>query len=98
MKLTEIITTEEEVGQFLKDVGFEGFDPDEIEVSDRPTLKEQMESIEKRIRMIDDLYDITTEIDARETSCNCVIEKLQGLSWEELCNKGIEILEKLKSK
>ena len=91
MKFTEINITEEEVIQSLLDVGFE------LDTDGR-TLGEQMESIVKRIRMIDDLYNIAVELDARETSCNCVIEKLQGLSWEALCNKGIEILEKLKSK
>lgn len=94
MKLKDLTFSEEEIVQSLLDVGF--VLNDDIEVSNRPTLKEQMDSIENRIRMIDDLFDIATEIDARETSCNCVIEKLQGISWEELCDKGIEILEKLK--
>lgn len=97
MKFKDIETTHEEVVQFLKEVGFEGFDPEDIEVSDRPTLKEQMESIEMRIRMIDDLYDIAVELDARETSNNCVVDRLQQFGWDELCDKGIEILEKLKT-
>jgi hypothetical protein len=98
MKFTEIKTNEEEVIQFLKDVGFEGFDPDEIEVTDKPTLKDQMESIEKRIRMIDDLYDIAIELDSRETSVTLPVDRFHQFDWNELCNKGIEILEKLKSK
>ena len=94
MKLKDLTFSEEEIVQSLLDVGFAL--NDDIEVSDRPTLKEQMDSIENRIRMIDDLFDIATEIDARETGCNCVIEKLQGVGWNDLCDKGIEILEKLK--
>ncbi len=94
--IKDIETTPEEVAQFLKEVGLEGFDPEDIEVSDRPTLEEQVESIEKRFCMLDDLYDIAVELDARETSNNCVVDRLQQFGWDELCDKGIEILEKLK--
>ena len=97
MKFKDIETTPEEVEPFLRDVGFEGFDPDEIEVADKPTLKDQIEFIEKRIRMIDDLYDIAVELDAREASNNCVVDHLQQFGWNELCDKGIEILENLKN-
>ena len=96
--LKNIETTPEEVAQFLKDVGLEGFDPNEIEVSDRPTLMAQMDAIEKRFVMLDNLYNIAVELDARETSNNCVVDNLQQFSWDELCNKGIEILEKLKER
>ena len=96
MKFKDIKTTPEEVAQFLKDVGFEGFDPNDIEVSDHPTLKDQVEAIEKKFVMLDDLYDIAVELDARETSNNCVVDRLQSFGWNELCDKGIEILEKLK--
>lgn len=102
MKLDDILkdieTTPEEVAQFLKDVGLEGFEPNEIEVSDRPTLRDQMEAIEKRYVMLDDLYNIAVELDARETSNNCVVDNLQQFGWNALCDKGIEILEKLKIK
>ena len=97
MKFKDIETTPEEVEQFLKDVGFEGFDIKEIEVSDHPTLKDHMEFIEKRIIMIDDLYDIAVELDAREVSNNCVVDNLQQFGWNELCDKGIAILENLKN-
>ena len=46
--------------------------------------------------IIDDLYNIVVELDARETSNNCVVDDLQRFGWDELCDKGIEILEKLK--
>jgi len=96
MKFKDIETTPEEVAQFLKDVGFEGFDPNEIEVSDCPTLEDQMKAIEERFVMLDDLYEIAIELDSRETSNNCVVDRLQSFGWDELCDKGIEILEKLK--
>jgi hypothetical protein len=96
MKFKDIETTPEEVTQFLKEVGFDGLDLDEIEVSDRPTLKDQVEAIEKRLVMLDDLYEIAIELDSRETSNNCVVDRLQSFGWDELCDKGIEILEKLK--
>lgn len=97
MKFKDIETTPEEVAQFLKEVGFEGFDPNEIEVSDRPTLEDQMEAIEKKFVLLDDLYEIAIELDSRETSNNCVVDRLQQFSWNELCDRGIKILEKLKT-
>ena len=94
--LKNIETTSEEVAQFLKAVGLEGFDPNEIEVSDCLTLKDQMEATEKRLVMLDDLYDIGVELDSREFRGGSVVDRFQRFGWNELCDKGIEILEKLK--
>jgi len=55
-----------------------------------------MERIAQRIRMIDDLYDIALELDSRETSMTLPVDRLHQLTLSELCDKGIEILEKLK--
>ena len=44
------------------------------------------------------LYDIAVELDSREFSNNCIVDRLIGLSWDELCDKGIEILTKLKER
>jgi hypothetical protein len=90
MKYKDITTTEEEVLQSLVDAGIK------FEVTNGPTLGEQMEQIEQRIRMIDDLYDIALELDSRETSMTLPVDRLHQLSLSELCDKGIEILEKLK--
>ena len=43
-----------------------------------------------------ELLEIATELDSRETSNNLVIARLQGVSWLDLCNRGIEILNLLK--
>lgn len=43
-----------------------------------------------------ELLEIVTELDSRETSNNCVIAQLQGVSWLDLCDRGIEILKLLK--
>lgn len=51
-----------------------------------------------RLRMLDDLYNIAVELDARETSSNLVVDNFSGLSWDELCDKGIELLTKLKER
>ena len=45
---------------------------------------------------LDELFNVFTEIDARYTTNNLVIPEYQNLSWIELCNKGIEILEFLR--
>ena len=98
MKLKDLELTEEEIIQSLKDVGIEALNPGEVSVNDRPTLKEQMDYIEARLKMLDDLYDIAVELDSREFSNNRVVDRLIGLSWDELCDKGIEILTKLKER
>ena len=96
MKLKDLEFTEEEIIQSLKDVGIEVLNPGDVGFSDHPTLKEQMDFIEARLKMLDDLYEITVELDSREFSNNCIIDRLSDLSWDEICDKGIEILTKLK--
>ena len=98
MEFKDLEFNEEEIIQSLKDVGIEVLNPGDIEFNDHPTLKEQMDWIENRLKMLDDLYDIAVELDSREFSNNCVINRLIGLSWDELCDKGIEILTKLKER
>jgi hypothetical protein len=96
MKIKDLEFNEEEIIQSLKDVGIEVLNPGDVGFNDHPTLKEQMDLIKNRLRMLDDLYDIAVELDSREFSNNCIIDRLTGLSWDELCDKGIEILTKLK--
>jgi hypothetical protein len=98
MKIKDLEFNEEEIIQSLKDVGIEVLNPGDVCFSDHPTLKEQMDWIENRLKMLDDLYDITVELDSREFSNNCLIDRLTGLSWDELCDKGIEILTNLKER
>lgn len=98
MKFKDLEFNEEEIIQSLKDVGIEVFNPGDVEFNDHPTLKEQMDFIEARLVMLDDLYDIAVELDSREFSNNCAVDRLTGLSWDELCDKGIEILTKLKER
>ena len=43
-----------------------------------------------------ELLDIAIELDARESSFNSVISELHGVGWKALCDRGIEILTKLK--
>lgn len=96
MEYKELKFSEEEIIQSLKDAGIELFTPEDAEFNDYPTLKEQMDWIENKFRMLDDLYNIVVELDAREFSSNCVVPELQALSWNELCDKGIELLQGLK--
>jgi hypothetical protein len=96
MKLKDLEFNEEEIIQSLKDVGIEVLNPGDVGFSDHSTLKERMDWIENRLRMLDDLYDIAVELDSREFSNDCIIDRLTGLSWDELCDKGIEILTNLK--
>ena len=99
MKFKDLKFTEEEIIQSLKDVGIEVLNPGDAEINDHPPLKEQMDwfkTFENRLKMLDDLYDIALELNSREFFNNYVVDRLTGLSWDELCDKGIEILTKLK--
>lgn len=46
-------------------------------------------------KIIEQLFLVVTELDARECSNNCPTS-LRELSWRELCNMGIDLLEQLK--
>ena len=96
MKLKDFSLSEQETIQFLADVGLEVSDLNSEDLDANPTIKEQMDWCASRIRMLDDLYNIAVELDARETTSNCVVDSLVPLSWDEVCDKGIEILKKLK--
>ena len=47
-------------------------------------------------QMLDQLYNVAVELDARHTSSNCVVGELIPLSWDEVCDLGINILQRLK--
>ena len=47
--------------------------------------------------IMNELVKVITEIDGRYIGCNCVRSEYLSLSWDELCNKGIKILEDLKN-
>lgn len=46
--------------------------------------------------IIETLHNVLTELDARECSNNCVVEDLIAVSWDDLCDKGIELFQRLK--
>ena len=86
MKFKDITITEEEVIQSLKDVG--------IEFGDEPDL--ELEKHLNLAKLTYKLLEVATELDARETTFNCVIRDLQIFGWKELCDYGIELLKQLK--
>ena len=94
MKFKDIKTTPEEVLQFLKDAGIEFVSPGE---ADYDTLKELQEYVTQRAVLLSTIYDIAVELDAREIQNVKVVDDFQQLSWNDLCDKGIQILEKLKT-
>ena len=49
-------------------------------------------------QIIEKLFRIIAELDARECSCNCVIPELIDKSFVELCDNAITLLEQLKNK
>jgi hypothetical protein len=94
MKFKDIKTTPEEVLQFLKDAGVEFVSPGD---ADYDTLKELQEHFTQRAVLLSTIYDIAVELDAREIQNAKVVDEFQQLSWNDLCDKGIQILEKLKT-
>lgn len=94
MKFKDIKTTPEEVLQFLKNAGIEFVSPGE---ADYDTLKELQEYFIQRSVLLSTIYDIAVELDAREIQNVKVVDDFQQLSWNDLCDKGIQILEKLKA-
>lgn len=94
MKFKDIKTTPEEVLQFLKNAGIEFVSPGE---PDYDTLKELQEYFIQRAVLLSTIYDIAVELDAREIQNAKVVDEFQQLSWNDLCDKGIQILEKLKA-
>ncbi len=97
MKFKDIEITPEEVIQSLREAGLEVLVPGDPGFDEAPTLEEQIQHRVERDYLLDDLYNIAVELDARETSNNCVVDNLQQFGWNELCDKGIKILEKLKT-
>ena len=47
-------------------------------------------------QIINKLFDIVTELDARNIGANCVIPELTGVGWTELCEMGIKLFEQIK--
>lgn len=45
---------------------------------------------------IGELMNIILELDARESTNNCVFQELIDKSWNELCDRAIELFNQLK--
>ena len=95
MKFKDIETTPEEVIQSLKDAGIEILEPGDSSFKEGLTFEQLCGIAEKEV-LLDDLYDIVVELGSRGVFENQVVDRLQNFSWNELCDKSIEILEKLK--
>lgn len=65
------------------------------ELEDNPKEPERNMTFEE---IIEELTTILNEVDARETSGNCFIfVKDSNATWKWLCDRGIELFNKLKS-
>ena len=47
--------------------------------------------------IIYELFIILEELDARNSSFNSIYENFHGISWDDLCDKGVCLLNQLKS-
>lgn len=48
-------------------------------------------------KILDEISIIITELDSRDCSNNCCVESLMDKSWDELCDRGSELFQKLKT-
>lgn len=80
----------------MNKIGFENFE--EIFHADPNTMFIKNDNVKEHDtdKIIDELFLVMTELDARNCSSNSVIEKYQGTYWKELCDIGIKLLEVLK--
>ena len=49
----------------------------------------------REAEIIEELFEIVTELEARELCGNMVIEKFQGTSWSRLCQQGKDLFRQL---
>jgi hypothetical protein len=45
---------------------------------------------------INKIFDIMTELHAREVSGNCVVRELQGKGWNDLCDMAILLIAEIR--
>lgn len=48
-------------------------------------------------KIIEQLFRVATELDARECSLNSVMQEYHGVGWKDLCDIGIELFKQLKT-
>ena len=51
----------------------------------------------RETEIIEIVFRIMTELDARESASNILIREYQGVGWNELCDKAIESIQQLKT-
>lgn len=49
----------------------------------------------REAEIIEELFEIVTELEARELGANMVIPKFQGTSWSRLCHRGKDLFRQL---
>lgn len=72
------------------------FDPKTLEVQTKVLNWHYGDKTTETEEKINRLFEILTELHAREVSSNCVIKSLQGKSWKELCDDAIKLLERIR--
>lgn len=45
--------------------------------------------------ILNELYMIIDELDARESNCNSIYAELTGIPWDDLCDKAIDLVKQL---
>lgn len=56
----------------------------------------ELDELKNEGEIIEKLFKVMTEFDARWFSSNSVIQEYQGAGWKELCDIGIDLFRRLK--
>ena len=46
--------------------------------------------------VLEQLFDIITELDSRDSCNTCIMPVLMGMSWSDLCDEAIRLLNRIK--
>lgn len=80
--------------EFDKDLFYSLCEKYNVEFSDKYDKPEVMGLEERKI--IEQLFCVITELDARDCGSNSVISEYHNTSWNNLCDIGIELFKQLK--
>lgn len=51
----------------------------------------------RRLKIIDGIFSIMSELDARESTGNILVREYQNIGWDELCDNVIKLIQELKT-
>lgn len=84
------------IGRKEYDVCLDCFVKVDMAIEDLKPTDRRLSTKEEIEQVINKIFDITEELNARNLTCNSIHEKLQGMSWTELCEMAIKTFKQMK--